>query len=404
MGDFLKNLASSGAGAIANAGSGLLNFGLGQIGAAIQWKREKQKMQMQQDYALEQMAQSQQYNLDNMAKQNEYQIAAEDRANAFNSVGAQVERARQAGVSPMAALGSGGAGGTMSVSSAPTGGSPSGSAPSGGVPSSGGAQFFDLARGIELGASVALKSSQQALVDEQRRGLEFDNLWKQIDSEFAPQYTNNKRLELDVIYLRKQLEKAYVTGGKSSPQYQMWMEELNNLKADTGVKENTKVSQMSLADYYDAAADYYVASASHAKEQTRDLFLTRESRVKQALNYAFQAYESGILARRQAATEAERKNLVAADTEVAKSRKVEIDKQVERIGKLNNLTDQQIRQIKHKIGIAWAKFGVDTAVAVSQEARGWIYPYSDAFKKKGSSFSSSPTDWADDTGYNPFYD
>lgn len=143
-----------------SAGSGLLNFGLGQIGAAIQWNREKKKMKIQQENALEQMAKSQEYNLANMEKQNEYQIAAEQRANEYNSIGAQVERARQAGVSSLAAIGSGGAGGLMSVSSAPSGATPSGSSPSGGAPAGPQAQYFDFARAADIGADIQLKKSQ----------------------------------------------------------------------------------------------------------------------------------------------------------------------------------------------------------------------------------------------------
>lgn len=179
MGDFVNNLASSAAGGLVDAASGLLDFGLGQIGAAIQWKREKKKMNIQQQHALEQMAKSQEYNLENMAQQNEYQIAAEKRANEYNSVGAQVERARQAGVSPLAALGSGGAGGTMSVSSAPSGGTPSGSAPSGGVPSSSGASFFDLARGAELGSRIRNIEQDTELKAQQTRSQELSNQFEQ---------------------------------------------------------------------------------------------------------------------------------------------------------------------------------------------------------------------------------
>lgn len=160
--------------------SGLFNFGLGQASSAIDWKREQKKMQLQQGYELEQMAKEQEYNFATMEQQNQYQIAAEERANEYNSVGAQVERARQAGVSPLAALGSGGAGGTMSVSSAPSGGAPSGgSGPSGGAPRSSTPNLFDLSatsRADAIAAAEIEKTEEETkLVREQIVKQEIEN-------------------------------------------------------------------------------------------------------------------------------------------------------------------------------------------------------------------------------------
>ena len=127
MGAFNDFLGTASGGLATGAASSLLNFGLGQIGAAIQHKRNKELMDKTQEQELEQMAQSQEYNLANMEVQNQYQIDAENRANEWNSAKAQVQRAREAGISPLAALGSGGAGGSMGVSSAPSSSTPQGS-------------------------------------------------------------------------------------------------------------------------------------------------------------------------------------------------------------------------------------------------------------------------------------
>lgn len=149
-------------GILGDLASGAINFGFGQAAAAVDWKREQKKMQIEQDNALAQMAQSQAYNVENMERQNQYQIEAEQRANEYNSVGAQVERARAAGVSPAAALGSGGAGGLMSVAPAPSSSTPSpAGAPSGGAPRS------NPGHGVDLSSS-ALEGRQESLVREQQ--------------------------------------------------------------------------------------------------------------------------------------------------------------------------------------------------------------------------------------------
>lgn len=165
-------------------GSSLWNLGIGQLTSALDFQREKKKMQIQQDYALEQMAQSQAYNLENMEKQNEYQIAAENRANEYNSASAQVERARLAGISPTAAIGAGGAGGLMSASSSPSSSTPSPSgSPSGGVSRSS-VSLADFSRAAQIGADIALSSSQKANVDQDTKLKEQETINLEIQNQF----------------------------------------------------------------------------------------------------------------------------------------------------------------------------------------------------------------------------
>lgn len=361
-------------GVIGDLISGVANFGLGQAAGAIDWQREKKKMALQQEYDLAQMEQSQQYNERNMQLQNQYQIDAERRANEFNSVGAQVERARAAGVSPAAALGSGGAGGLMSTSSAPSSSTPSPvGAPSGGAPRSSPGSGVDLSSSFLEGSQSGYYSELQRKVSEEARGLEFDNMWKQIDSGFAKQYENIKGLEYEVNSLRLNLEEAYVSGGMGSMLWKRWQQELNNL-VSTGenIDADTDVKTFGLLRYYSSMVRYYDTLSEDTKA-------TRSARIKQALGSAFNSYKSGALAIKQAATEEERRKLVKADTDVAKARKKQVDKEVERLGRLNAFTDQQIKEIKNRIALAWAEFGVNTAVSASQEARAWIYPWTGAF-------------------------
>ena len=174
---FLDFIKSSGGGSVAGS---LLGGAFGLAGQALNNKYQKESEErqfgyqtklndQQQEHALAQMAQSQAYNEQNMATQNQYQIDAENRANAYNSVGAQVARARAAGVSPAAALGSGGAGGLMTAASAPSSSTPSPTGANAGSVSSR-APLLDLAQavtsGAQVGAQIALSSSEQKNVEQ----------------------------------------------------------------------------------------------------------------------------------------------------------------------------------------------------------------------------------------------
>ena len=367
MGAFNDFLGTASGGLVTGTASGLFNFGLGQIGAAIQHKRNKELMDKSQEQQLEQMAQSQEYNLANMEVQNQYQIDAENRANEWNSAKAQVQRAREAGVSPLAALGSGGAGGSMGVSSAPSSSTPqgSGSSPATG---SGTSATFNLAQAMQAGAQIGLMASEKAEADarernlnEQTRGLEFDNAWKSLDMEFIPEEREIKNAEVAYRKLYNNLRKAYVSGGMGSEQWKIWQEELR-------YKYNS-------ADKEEANAEYLLGMYEYYQELKKDTAATRNARINQLNAAAYNGYKQAALAIKAAETEEERAKLVSADTEVAKQRKLQIEKEIDRLAKINDLTDQQIRQIKNNISLAWAKFGVNTAISVSREARGWFMPW-----------------------------
>lgn len=188
-------------GVIGDLISGVANFGLGQAAGAINWQREKKKMALQQEYDLAQMEQSQQYNERNMQLQNQYQIDAERRANEFNSVGAQVERARAAGVSPAAALGSGGAGGLMSTSSAPSSSTPSPvGAPSGGAPRTDSGSGFDF-------SSASVEGRQAELAEEQTEYYTQLAYGKKIENEVS-EATKSLRIQLIEVGLDKAAAEA----------------------------------------------------------------------------------------------------------------------------------------------------------------------------------------------------
>lgn len=145
-------------------------FGL--IGQGQQYRNQRKLNEQQQKHALAQMAQSQEYNLANMATQNQYQIDAENRANAYNDVGAQIDRARKAGVSPLAALGSSGAGGLQAVSSAPSSSTPSSAGASSGGATGAGSIQSHMAQNILQAKAI---DAQANLQNAQAQGQNIDN-------------------------------------------------------------------------------------------------------------------------------------------------------------------------------------------------------------------------------------
>lgn len=299
MGAFEDFLGSSTGGLASSGASGLLSFGLGQIGAAIQWNREKKKMKIQQENALERMAKSQEYNLANMEKQNEYQIAAEQRANEYNSIGSQVERARQAGVSPLAAIGSGGAGGLMSVSSAPSGAIPSGSSPSGGAPAGPQAQYFDFARAADIGADIQLKKSQASVAEAQASyyeslttGKNIENYIQENTKETQIRIENLKAKGLDltnkaqefnnsvqqISFATDQALKQQAILKASAELYQIYNSELRaDALADSTVKLQAKQLMLTVAKTRETNANVEKIEAETITEGARYLATLSES-------------------------------------------------------------------------------------------------------------------------------
>lgn len=157
---FGTNLAQ---GAAQQGASGLISGALGQLFAGMnarrQWKYQKKAMDLQQQYALEQMAKQAEYQYGNWQKQFDYE-------NAYNDPSKVFERFRAAGVSPAAALGSSGVGinATMSGGSA---GSVGASGPSGG-PATPGAGPLDMAALGQnmLTASESRRNSAAAARDQ----------------------------------------------------------------------------------------------------------------------------------------------------------------------------------------------------------------------------------------------
>lgn len=141
-----------------------------------------------------------------------------------------------------------------------------------------------------------------------------------------------------------------------------------NAENDIAIKEANWLNALATLDN--------ILADTNLKQEQRDYYIQQKTLIQSSVdvnkatvgNLKADTFYKTMLGN----TEKENKELVKANTEVAKARKAEIDKQVEKIGKDMELTDQQIREVKNKIALMWSEFGVNTAIAVSQEARGWV--------------------------------
>lgn len=348
------------------------------------------------DYALDQMRQSQDYNLSNMAIQNQYAIDAEKRVQAWNDIGAQSSRARAAGISPLAALGSS-SGGVLSQSS-----SPSSSTPGAVGSSSGGragshdashiANLVQTARQIAQEQQILLESkrveNETKLAESESANIDEDTISKKFENEIKPMLNDLKLDDAETQMVENCVKRMVNSGGTDSVAYRRAYQELQNLVADNGIKESIK-------QFTDEQINTEKAKQRNIDASTEELGTRSNLNVsKSELNARMSSYYEESTKKAKAEGK-----LISANTEEAKARKVKIDKEVERIGKQNNLTDEQIRQIKEQIKLNWWKFGVNTAVQVSQEARAWVKPFAKGAKLQDDRSAES---WSMDTGYNPF--
>lgn len=154
--------AQLGQGLAQTGASGLISGALGQLfggmNARRQWKYQKKAMDLQQKYALEQMAKQAEYEYGNWQKQFDYE-------NDFNSPTKVFDRYLSAGATPAAVLGSSGVGinATMSGGSA---GSVGASGPSGGpgIPGAGPLDMMSLGQNM-LTASERERNNAAARLD-----------------------------------------------------------------------------------------------------------------------------------------------------------------------------------------------------------------------------------------------
>lgn len=209
MADFTPSqiATSAGIGAAISEGSGLLGSLTSQLfggwNARRQWKYQRKQMELQQQYALEQMA-----------KQYEYQQQMFDYENAYNDPSKVMERYRNAGINPAAVMGSSGAsmaatnqtGGSVGTPPGPSGGPAVGAgAPSQPVDPLAASQIAVNQSQAEKNQSDSIFTQDSILTSQATRrllGAQVDNVqWdsyvKTQEAEIARIEASNKQDEID---------------------------------------------------------------------------------------------------------------------------------------------------------------------------------------------------------------
>lgn len=353
---FLGSLALSAGDSFFSGASDAL---FGGIKAKRNWKYKKKEMELQQ-----------QYNVENMERQYGYQVDMLNRQNQWNAPTNQVSMWREAGISPTAVFGSGNGG--VGLSGTPSGPSSSNPSASGNMDNSQATKSAILSEAKRLenetkvANSVAAKNDADAAAaraaaardqadadtknlfrDDLLEGIRLGNLGKGFENRIAEQNAKLKEATTPV-----EIEKAVAS--------------LRNIVEDTNLKReqvNEILSRIRLNEEYVKTEGY----------KRMDLRESANLKNSQAYKTDIEAHTEEMIQDYKVAMAREGVDKIKADTAEAKARAKKVDAEIERIGKENDLTDEQIRASKQARARAWAEYGVNTARAISEEARRWLY-------------------------------
>lgn len=149
-------------------------------------------------------------------------------------------------------------------------------------------------------------------------------------------------------------------------------------------------------DVKDATIKNLTEAANLASEQALTEFYKRNN-----INASTKLLnEQAITEKYKQSLDAANVKLVEANTKEAEERAKKVDAEITRLGKLNELSDQQIHEMIQARKLAWAKYGFNVLLSVSQEARSWC---TFGFGSKGAApledktaGNNSPTFFGDD--------
>lgn len=353
---FLENLGLSAGDSFFSGASDAL---FGGIKAKRNWKYKKKEMELQQ-----------QYNVENMERQYGYQVDMLNRQNQWNAPTNQVSMWRQAGISPTAVFGSGNGG--VGLSGTPSGPSSSNPSASGNMDNSQATKSAILSEAKRLqnetkvAASVVDKNEADAAAaraaaardqadadtknlfrDDLLEGVRLGNVGKGFENRIAEQNAKLKEATTPI-----EIEKAAVS--------------LRNIVEDTNLKREQASEILSRI----RLNEEYVKTEGYKRMDLRESANLKNS---QAYKTDIEAHTEEMIQDYKVAMAREGVDKIKADTAEAKARAKKVDAEIERIGKENDLTDEQIKASKQARARAWAEYGVNTARAVSEEARRWIY-------------------------------
>lgn len=353
---FLESLGLSAGDSFFSGASDAL---FGGIKAKRNWKYKKKEMELQQ-----------QYNVENMERQYGYQVDMLNRQNQWNAPTNQVSMWRQAGISPTAVFGSGNGG--VGLSGTPSGPSSSNPSASGNVDNSQATKsaIFSEAKRLQnetkVAASVVDKNEADAAAaraaaardqadadtknlfrDDLLEGIRLGNVGKGFENRIAEQNAKLKEATTPI-----EIEKATAS--------------LRNIIEDANLKRaqiNEIFSRIRLNEEYVKTEGY----------KRMDLRESANLKNSQAYKTDIEAHTEEMIQDYKVAMAREGVDKIKADTAEAKARAKKVDAEIERIGKENELTDEQITASKQARARAWAEYGVNTARAISEEVRRWIY-------------------------------
>lgn len=353
---FWENLGLSAGDSFLSGASDAL---FGGIKAKRNWKYRKKEMELQQ-----------QYNVENMERQYGYQVDMLNRQNQWNAPTNQVSMWREAGISPTAVFGSGNGG--VGLSGTPSGPSSSNPSASGNMDNSQATKSAILSEAKRLenetkvANSVAAKNDADAAAaraaaardqadadtknlfrDDLLEGIRLGNLGKGFENRIAEQNAKLKEATTPV-----EIEKAAAS--------------LRNIVEDTNLKReqvNEILSRIRLNEEYVKTEGY----------KRLDLRESANLKNSQAYKTDIEAHTEEMIQDYKVAMAREGVDKIKADTAEAKARAKKVDAEIEKIGKEMDLTDEQIEASKQARARAWSEFGVNTARAISQEARQWVY-------------------------------
>lgn len=353
--DFAKGLGEQ-------AGSGLLsgasNALFGGIAARRNWKYKQKEMKLQQQYTLEQMQ-----------KQFDYQQQAWNAENEYNDPSAVASRYRSAGVNPLAALGGSGAGIASSMSTPSASGTPSG-----GSYGSDAAPDYTALTQIKnqnrmADADVKVKEAQARNIDADTRSKENTNsAW---DVIYRGLVADTSGKEADARTKQFNSEVARVAAD--------YAEAMAAVDLETRRQGVNRTIQeiINLKKKYDLDDKQIEALDAEIRKANSDIEVNKS---QAALNWAKEDTEGYIqddlvagvdLKRAEADAAAARRDLIRSEDALTRKKADQIDAEIERLGRLNDLTDAQIRNEKAHFWQSTVRLGLDFVKTPSEIVRNY---------------------------------
>lgn len=334
-------------GAILSAASSLLGVGSNKRQSRRDTRHQMSLNDQQQEHALEQMEVQHGYNLAYMAEQQRINKEQYDYEYRMESPQARVQQLKKAGLNEGLMYGAGGSGmqGSVGTVSAPSSSTPGAS--NGSAGSHAGASY-DFGSALALASDIERKQSESdyfdALANKVRSETPDSGTYKDIQSNIkdAGELENSiKRVEVGVASVKSQIE---VDQMRTS---------LENMRKEGRIADKRYDELSKQIELLDKQIAESVAREQNFNANTK---LVSEKIISER-------YQQSLIG----ATIKK----VSSEEALNGARARQVDKEIERIGKQMELTDQQIKDLKNKRAHMWATFGVNTLLTISQEARSW---------------------------------